>query len=138
MSVNLFSHGAHAHPIARAARRGRVLLSLLAVLGTLVPTLPAQPVYAQPVQPVPAQSDPCATAPNPIACENAKLGNDQTEWDTQGSGDAAIQGYATDMSVNKGTTVHFKVNTPATAYRLDVYRLGYYGGLGARKVATVL
>ena len=42
-----------------------------------------------------------------------------------------------DISVNQGETVHFKVNTDATAYRLDIYRLGYYGGDGARQVATV-
>src|SRR5690606_22383043 len=39
--------------------------------------------------------------------------------------------------VNQGETVRFKVNTDATDYRLDIYRLGYYQGLGARKVATV-
>ena len=33
--------------------------------------------------------------------------------------------------------MHFRVRTNATAYRLDVYRMGYYQGLGARKVATV-
>ena len=27
--------------------------------------------------------------------------------------------------------------TNATSYRLDIYRLGYYGGLGARRVATI-
>ena len=32
---------------------------------------------------------------------------------------------------------HFKIDTDATDYRIDIYRLGYYGGDGARKVATV-
>ena len=41
------------------------------------------------------------------------------------------------MSVDQGETVRFKVNTPASSYRLDIYRVGYYGGSGARKVATV-
>ena len=59
-----------------------------------------------------------------------------SEWDV-GAGDASIQGYATDISVNHGQTITFKVSTDATAYRIDIYRLGYYGGLGARKVATV-
>ena len=49
----------------------------------------------------------------------------------------SIQGFATDISVNRGETVQFKIDTTATAYRLDIYRLGYYGGNGARKVATV-
>ena len=54
-----------------------------------------------------------------------------------GAGDSNIQGFATEFSINKGQTVFFKVNTPATDYRLDVYRVGYYGGNGARQVATV-
>ncbi|MHA3773887.1 N,N-dimethylformamidase beta subunit family domain-containing protein [Verrucomicrobiota bacterium sgz303538] len=74
---------------------------------------------------------------NPIVIENALPGNPKTEWDVFGSGDASIQGFATDISVNKGETVRFKVDTDAKAYRIDIYRLGYYGGLGARKVATV-
>ncbi|MEU0567478.1 DUF4082 domain-containing protein [Nonomuraea sp. NPDC005983] len=41
------------------------------------------------------------------------------------------------MSVNHGETVQFKVLTPATAYRLDIYRMGYYGGLGARLITTI-
>jgi hypothetical protein len=38
--------------------------------------------------------------------------------------------------VNVGQTVFFKVKTTAASYRLDIYRMGYYGGDGARKVAT--
>ncbi|WP_240197714.1 DUF4082 domain-containing protein [Nonomuraea lactucae] len=69
--------------------------------------------------------------------ENSKPGNPPSEWDILGAGSSAIQGYATQMSVNKGETVRFKVDTQATDYRLDIYRIGYYGGMGARKVATV-
>ena len=54
-----------------------------------------------------------------------------------GVGDPTIQGFATDISVNRGSTVSFKISTEATAYRIDIYRLGYYGGRGARKVATI-
>ena len=43
----------------------------------------------------------------------------------------------TDISAAPGDTVRFKINTTASAYRLDIYRMGYYGGLGARKVATI-
>jgi hypothetical protein len=74
---------------------------------------------------------------NAIACENQLPGNPSSEWDISGTGDPSIQGYATDISYNKGTPATFKVNTSATAYRLDIYRLGYYQGNGARKVATV-
>jgi hypothetical protein len=83
--------------------------------------------------------DPCAApVTNPVACENTQAGNPISEWDIVGSGNASIQGFATDISVNRGQTVRFKVDTPATAYQLDIYRLGYYGGAGARKIATVV
>jgi phosphodiesterase/alkaline phosphatase D-like protein len=64
-------------------------------------------------------------------------GNPPSEWDISGAGDPSIQGFTTDISYNLGETVRFKVNTTATAYRLDIYRMGYYGGDGALKVATV-
>ncbi len=74
---------------------------------------------------------------NAIACENALTGNSSTEWDIPDAGDPTIQGFATDISVNRGQTISFKINSTASAYRIDIYRLGYYGGLGARKVATI-
>ena len=61
-----------------------------------------------------------------------------SEWDVNGAGSTSIQGFSTDISVNRGATVRFKINTTAASYRLDIYRMGYYGGMGARKVATVL
>jgi hypothetical protein len=33
--------------------------------------------------------------------------------------------------------VHFKIKTDAAAYQIAIYRMGYYGGLGARRVATI-
>ena len=74
---------------------------------------------------------------NEIACENTKTGNPSSEWQISGSGSSSIQGFATDISVNRGSTIGFKVKTTSTNYRLDIYRMGYYGGMGARKVATV-
>jgi hypothetical protein len=79
----------------------------------------------------------CSAAANAIVAENCLAGNPSSEWDVSGAGDPSIQGFATDISVNRGSTVSFKINTTASAYRLDIYRMGYYSGLGARKVATV-
>ena len=79
-----------------------------------------------------------AHAQNPIVVENQLTGNPASEWDVSGAGDSSIQGFATDISVDQGGTIDFKIDTPATSYRIDIYRLGWYGGLGARKVATVL
>src|SRR4051794_40009507 len=81
----------------------------------------------------------CSAPANAIEAENCKAGTPQTTWDLLGkdAGDLTIQGFTTQMSVVPGETVFFKVNTPARAWRLDIYRLGYYGGNGARLMATV-
>jgi methionine-rich copper-binding protein CopC len=75
---------------------------------------------------------------NPIVAENQLPGTPQSVWGVQGAGDATIQGYATDISVNQGQTVSFKINDTASApYHIDIYRAGYYQGLGARLVTTI-
>jgi hypothetical protein len=84
-----------------------------------------------------AVGDPCGPGSNPVACENSKPGAPQTEWDVSGAGDPSIQGFATDISVDRGQTVSFKIKTDASAYTIDIYRLGWYGGLGARKIDSV-
>lgn len=78
----------------------------------------------------------CAAAPNPIVCENALPGAPRSAWDV-GSGAASIQGFATHVGVQAGDTLQLKVDTPASAYHADIYRLGWYGGLGARLIATI-
>lgn len=80
----------------------------------------------------------CTAPQNAIEAENCLPGSDSSQWSVGGSGDATIQGFATDMSVNAGQTINFKINTTATAYSIGIFRIGYYGGLGARKVASVI
>jgi hypothetical protein len=75
-------------------------------------------------------------AQNAIVTENALPGNPSSEWDISGAGDLSIQGFATDISVNIGTRVDFKIKTNANAYAIKIYRLGYYQGKGARLVGT--
>ena len=85
-----------------------------------------------------ASAAPCdVPIQNAIVCENSMPGNPPSEWDVTGAGDASIQGFASDISADQGQTVHFKVDTDSTDYHLDVYRMGFYGGDGARKVAIV-
>jgi hypothetical protein len=91
--------------------------------------------FHQPVQQVFAAA-PCTTS-NPIVAENCKAGNPASEWDISGIGDSTIQGFASDISYNLGATVNFKIKSTAAQYRLDIYRMGYYGGQGARKVDSV-
>lgn len=63
---------------------------------------------------------------------------DPSVWDITGAGDPNLQGFATQIGVNLGETVHFKIKTDSTAYHLDIYRMGYYGGMGASLITTVL
>jgi hypothetical protein len=87
---------------------------------------------------------------NKIVRENLLPGQPRSVWDivppaayydTSGlsAGDASIEGYATDISANAGQMIFFKVRTdpPTADYRIDIFRLGWYGGAGARLVATV-
>jgi hypothetical protein len=78
-----------------------------------------------------------ACTSNPIVCENALPGSPASEWDVPGDGDPTIQGFATQTSVNVGSTISFKIKTDAAAYHIDIYRMGYYGGLGARFITTI-
>jgi hypothetical protein len=45
--------------------------------------------------------DPCDCPANEIVTENCLPGNPASEWDVSGAGDASIQGFATDISVNQ-------------------------------------
>ncbi len=83
------------------------------------------------------QENPCEKPANKIVAENCKPGNPSEEWDINGAGDPAIQGFATDVSVTLGQTVYFKIETHSPKYRIDIYRMGYYGGMGARKLTTI-
>ncbi|HET7601786.1 MAG TPA: N,N-dimethylformamidase beta subunit family domain-containing protein, partial [Gemmatimonadales bacterium] len=74
---------------------------------------------------------------NEIVCENSKQGSPSSEWEVNGAGDASIQGFATDISVDQGQTIGFKIDTTAADYRIDIYRLGYYAGDGARLITTI-
>jgi len=75
---------------------------------------------------------------NRIVIENSLKGSPSTDWDINGAGDPTIQGFATDISRPAGARIDFKIRTPASSYRIDIYRMGYYQGHGARLVATVL
>ena len=58
-------------------------------------------------------ADACDSPANPIVAENCLTGTPQSTWDVSGAGDPSIQGFATDISVNVGDTVSFKIDTDA-------------------------
>ncbi|MET4290655.1 VCBS repeat-containing protein [Bradyrhizobium sp. LB8.2] len=83
-------------------------------------------------------ADPAAT--NPIVLENQKQGTPQSIWQIDAGADSTkIQGFTTEISTDIGGTVQFKINnqTGAPNYHIDIYRLGYYGGNGARLITSL-
>jgi len=71
--------------------------------------------------------------PNPITIENSKRGT--PAWViTNPAGYHEIEGYASAASVNRGGRISFFVNTSAPFYSLEVFRLGWYNRLGARRM----
>ena len=74
-----------------------------------------------------------AVASNVVA-ENLLPGTTAWRHDVSPSG---IAGYADAVSVNVGDRIGFAVSTTSSRYRIDVYRLGWYGGAGARLMQSV-
>src|SRR5450755_4279712 len=78
-----------------------------------------------------------ASCANPVACENQLPGTPKSQWSVTKAETGTIQGFADPFSVNVGQTISFKIQSPATAYAIDIYRMGYYGGDGARLEASI-
>lgn len=79
-----------------------------------------------------------AQSANPIVNENLNPGVAIATWGVPDFRDTRINGFATEISVNKGTTVSFKVHSQSGAsFTMVIYRLGYYGGNGARQIANL-
>ncbi|SFV16998.1 RICIN domain-containing protein [Pseudoduganella namucuonensis] len=70
-----------------------------------------------------------------VAIENARQGTES--WKLVNPAlQHEIEGYASATSVNTGGSITLYVSTSASSYNIDIYRMGYYGGAGARKVGT--
>ncbi|HVQ15561.1 MAG TPA: N,N-dimethylformamidase beta subunit family domain-containing protein, partial [Vicinamibacterales bacterium] len=73
-----------------------------------------------------------------ILMENSKPGT--TEWQLTNPGltSGIIEGYASLTSVNRGGQIQLFVNTGEPTYTIDIFRVGYYGGLGARRMMPTI
>jgi hypothetical protein len=71
---------------------------------------------------------------NIIQAENLKLGT--TEWKLTNSAllTQAIEGYPSMQSVNAGGQIQFLINTKDPNVAIDVFRMGWYQGLGGRRM----
>jgi hypothetical protein len=73
---------------------------------------------------------------NPVEAENLQQGS--LRWGTKPAPAGAIQGYASQVSVEGGDRLQLHVSTaPAARYRVEIYRLGWYGGQGGRLTACL-
>lgn len=78
---------------------------------------------------------------NPIVIENQQPGTGDWEiqWGRAGTDvGGQVKGYASATSVNKGDSITFHVSVkPAQTYMIDIYRIGWYQGLGGRLMQRV-
>jgi hypothetical protein len=84
---------------------------------------------------------PAALAENAIQAENAKPGDSDWAAATQDpvGPNPPIEGYASATSVRPGGGLSFHVSTnPAARYRIEISRLGWYGGSGGRRIACLV
>ena len=85
-----------------------------------------------------AASIAAGSAPNPIQSENALGGTQPSAWLQPAVPPTSIEGWASEVSVLPGEQVHLHVSTrDGDRYTVELYRLGWYGGLGARLVDCV-
>lgn len=77
-----------------------------------------------------------ATKPGIVARENAEPGS--ADWRlTRAAVSPQLEGYAGATSVQHGDSIDIHARTDGShTVRWELYRMGYYGGLGSRKMAT--
>lgn len=71
---------------------------------------------------------------NTITVENSLAGDSHWEAYEKRASASSIEGYASESSVAQGETLHLHVNSPSATYRVEVSRLGWYGGAGGRRM----
>src|SRR3974390_2299224 len=73
-------------------------------------------------------------ASNPIQVENSNPGTPGWDAFDSISQQDAISGYGSKISVNHGDSIDFYVTTTAASFTIDIFRTGYYQGIGARLI----
>lgn len=114
----------------------RLTLVLCSLFAPLQLSFAHTPQNASVIQPNSTTND------NPITIENAKPGS--RDWQlTRVRVDASryrstwIEGYCSKQSVRAGENLSIYVSTkPARKFKIEFFRTGYYGGKGARLMAT--
>lgn len=71
-------------------------------------------------------------AASPIALENARPGT--SDWVLTNPADHEVEGYASATGIQRGEPLRLYINSIDPSVTVDVYRMGWYGGTGARLV----
>lgn len=71
---------------------------------------------------------------NPIIDENRKQGTTDWQLSNPTTNNREIEGYASWTYIDPGGSIRIFVNTSEPSYQLEVFRLGWYGGVGGRRV----
>jgi len=75
-----------------------------------------------------------AAGSNPIQQENSLPGTPNWDGFASDLGPDTISGFGSKISVNHGDSLDFYVTTTAPSFTIDIFRTGYYQGIGARLV----
>lgn len=114
-----------------------ILISPIFDLPVVAKLLNGTPHIKSTSTPAPKLIIPPFTNNSAVALENRQPGTNA--WQIDPNTDIQfIQGYADRASAQPGEIVHLFVSAVAPVdYRLDVYRIGWYGGLGARLLSSI-
>jgi hypothetical protein len=126
-----------------AIRRHRAATTVAAALAVLAAAGAVLVVWSQEhrADPVPSAASKPATAPaaqagpagSGVAVENRRPGT--AGWRiTRLGAPEAIQGWTDQVSAGSGERVRLSVSTTARRFQVEAYRMGWYGGHGARLV----
>ena len=99
----------------KAAPGVRIALTVL-VLGTVLESACTLPSHAA----------------SPITVENSRPG--QSDWVLTDSADHEVEGYASATSIQRGEPLRLYIHSIDPRVTLAIYRMGWYGGAGARLV----
>jgi hypothetical protein len=77
-----------------------------------------------------------ALAVNPITVENALPGTDR--WQLTHTASSDIEGFASATSVAAGEELRIYVNSSDPTYTIEIFRMGWYNGLGGRRMTNAL
>ena len=74
---------------------------------------------------------------NNVQRENLQAGDPNWGNFSLPTSETALAAYGSQISVNHGQSIDFYVTTTAGTVAIDIYRMGWYGGAGARHMASL-